>query len=157
MASVFRPKKRRDEAWQQQREKLVADIARSGAESAPASERKTLTFVARSPFDRTEWLGAVEDLVDMIPPESLAENGDCPLDNMINAWADGWVAELERQHEAFRIAALRELRVTEGQLVAHRLLLDHDRSYHDEMDGAVSSIVGDSPVVSPRDLPGESR
>src|SRR4051794_39565244 len=116
VASILRPFDRRRKA-------IRAEIDKANAGFSRPSERQPRPFTAEMPFDRTHMLREVDDLVEMVPPETVDTQTGCVLDNIINTWADQWIADLERQHEVFRVTALRDLRLTDGQLAAHRLLL----------------------------------
>ncbi len=136
--------------WERRRKAIVAQIEATGGATTPASERKPSTFKAETPFDRTAVIAELDRLIESLTPDSIDPQSGSFLDNLINAWADEWIARLERAYATYQVTAVRELGATAGQLEAHRMLLEHDRNYQIEVDKILASVVSGNFMAGPR-------
>ncbi len=102
----------------------------------PQIERFTPT-----PIDEGQARREIEGLVSGLAPAAVDEATGGPLDNLINALADQWVADVRAQHARYVASVIPKLELTEAEGNQVEAMRSHDRSKLSHMIVAVESAL----------------
>ncbi|GAA3300474.1 hypothetical protein Dvina_04260 [Dactylosporangium vinaceum] len=81
---------------------------------------------APTPVDLEPFRAELERMVGGLAPEAVDEATGHVLDNLINTWAERWIADLVSEHAAYRVAVERHLALADA-LLARQVVLSHHR------------------------------
>jgi hypothetical protein len=101
------------------------------------------------PINEAEVRGKLNSLIEGLAPEGVDEATGHPLDNLINAMADQWVADVRAQHARYVATLAPMLELAEATTSQTDVVAMHDRSVLSHqvlgLENALLRMVGHDP------------
>jgi len=118
------------------------------------SDVPALEFRPR-PIGEAEMRAMVDKYTAALAPRAVDEATGGPLDNLINAMAEHWLADLDVEYAEYRVAAGLRLGRTTAWLDQQQVLLGHDLRHRRQTELVLEAVLHRLAVPDPDDVPAQ--